>query len=280
MKKQRLAAFALILIVACMLFALTGCRIKGGIIGLSDYRYDDEGKYTVGEAELTQTIESLEIDWLVGNLTVLPHNLNSVCFSEESQRELTDDTKLRYWLDGTTLRIRFCACGKRDLSELKKDLTILVPDTLIMSSLKVNSISANANLKGVAVTQSVKVNTVSGEFEADFTQPLNEFNGDSTSGSFTIIAPKISRFDIGTVSGEVSLSSEKECDLLEVDATSGSVSLSLPENASFTLDYDTVSGDLSSELSHRRSFGKYIFGDGNGEYEISTVSGDIEITAK
>lgn len=271
--------FGLLLIAVSATLLLAGCDTKVNIIGLSDYRYDNPENYLVGNAELTEKVENIEIDWMVGNVKVLPHDKDAVSISEKSETELAENVKLRYWLDDTTLRIRFCACGKWNFSDLKKDLTVMVPDTLILGKLKVNSVSADVNLTNCAVSQLVKINTVSGKIKAELTKPLKEFKGDSTSADFTVSAPSVSRLDVDTVSGAVSLSVQKQPDWLEVDSASGSVSLVLPKTASFELDYDTVSGNLYSDLTYRKSAKTYIFGDGISEYDIGTVSGDVHISA-
>lgn len=280
MKKHTInAIFALLLVVVSAALLLTGCDIKVNIIGISDYFYDDAEKYQVGNAELSEKVENIEIDWMVGSVKVLTHDKDQVSISEKSDIELAENVKLRYWLDDTTLRIKFCACGNWNFSDLKKDLTVMVPETLILGNLKVNSISADVTLTSCAVTQSVKINTISGKLNAEFSKPLKEFEGDSTSGAFNVSAPSVSRFEVGTVSGEASLSVQKEPDWLDFDSTSGSVSLVLPKNASFVLDFDTASGELSSDLAYSKSLKKYIFGEGKGKYEITTVSGDVRITA-
>lgn len=278
-KHRIISLFIPLLIVACTALGLTGCHVKVNVIGLSDYFYADSEKYTIGAAELSETVKTVEIDWLVGNVTITAHSSDTISFSEKSDKELSEETKLRYWLDGTTLRIRLCACGKWNLSELKKDLTVFVPDSLVIENLKVDSVSANMNLSGFAVAQSVEINTISGTLEAEFSELLNTFQGSSTSGAFKVSAPSVSHFKSSTINGVVSLSVQKEPDWLNVDTTSGKVNLNLPVSSSFTLDYGTTSGDLTSDLFYRKSAGKYIFGDGKGEYKISTVSGDVRITA-
>ncbi len=213
------------LFIASAVFGLTGCQINGKVIGISDYCYDDSDKYVVGKADLTDKVDNINIDWLVGNVKVMSHNLN----------------------------------------------------TLAINNLEVNSLSSNVNLSNCSITQSLKFNTLSGELDAELSNSLNEFKGNSTSGSFTISAPSISRFDVSTISGEVNLSLQKEPDWLDIDSTSGNIKLALPESASFTLNYDTTSGNLSSDLDYNKSKGKYIFGDGKNEYKIETVSGNVKI---
>ena len=267
-----------LLIVICAVNGLIGCQINGNIVGISDYYYEDSEKYSVGEAELTETVENIKINWPVGSVTIMPHNSNAVSFSENSQMKLTEDKMLHYYLDNTTLHIKFVACGKWDLSKIHKDLTILISEKLVLSNLKVFTLSANVKLTDIGVSENVTINTLSGETEAKFLEPLNEFNVDTTSGSFKIVAPSVSRFEAVAVSGDISLTAQKEPNYLNIDTTSGSIDLTLPESASFTLNYDTTSGDLYSDLSYRRQFRNYIFGDGNGEYKIKTVSGNVKIT--
>lgn len=297
MRKTKMAV--LLLAIAGTALLLTGCQVKinTGTSGLSDFSYSDAEKYLGGTAELSETVEHIEIDWPVGTVTVTPHNADTVSFSEESSNTLTDDTRLHYWLDGTTLRIKLCGSGKWKLDELKKDLTVLVPEDLMLTRLKVSCISAaicldtvqaesaaisttsgNIQLTGCAVTELAEVSTVSGRLEAEFAQPLNEFNGRSTSGKLHVSAPSITRFQAGTVSGVVSLSAQTAPEALGISTISGNIGLSLPEDASFTLDYDSTSGDLSSDLPCHTDAGKYIFGDGNVKYTVSTVSGDVQIT--
>ncbi len=299
MKMKRMRAAALPLAAIGMALCLTGCsiRINRGIFGLPGVSYSNAEKYMVGAAELSESVENIEIDWLAGNVTMEPHDSDTVSFSEESRNELSDDTKLRYWLDGATLRIKFCRSGLWTLTGLKKNLTVLVPKNLKLTNLKVNSVSADIHLDTVradsasinttsgriqlvdcAVTELAEINTVSGRLESTFAQPLNEFQASATSGAVRVSAPSITRFKAGTVSGAVSLSAKSAPEALEIETTSGDIALTLPEDASFTLDYDSVSGELSSDLPCQTHAGKYIFGDGKGEYAIDTVSGDVRIT--
>lgn len=295
MKKAKMAV-ALLSAVG-MALCLAGCRVSNHAGGLSDISYADSEQYTAGAAELSETVEQIDIHWPVGSVTVKPHGENTVSFSEESASELTEDARLHYWLDGTTLHIQFCQAGKWRLDEMEKELAVLVPDDLTLAEVEVNTLSAQICLDGIqadrltadttsgdmrftgcAVTELVSTGTVSGRLEAELAQPLEEFSGDSTSGTFQISAPAVRNFSSGSVSGTVSLSVEEAPEALDIQTTSGNVDLVLPEDAAFTLDYDTTSGELSSDLHYTMEGGQYIFGDGTGEYVISAISGDVRIT--
>lgn len=262
MKQKRMRAAVLLLAAVGMALWLAGCRVSNntGPSGLSDISYADSEQYTAGAAELSETVEHIDIHWLVGNVTVKPHGSDTVSFSEESAKELTDDARLHYWLDGTVLHIQFCQVGKWLLDEMEKDLTVLVPEGLALAELEVN--------------------TLSGALEAELAQPLEEFSGDSTSGAFQVSAQAIENFSASSVSGSVSLSAQSAPKALDIQTTSGNIDLALPEDAAFTLDYDATSGELTADLLYTMESGRYIFGDGTGEYVIGTVSGDVRITAE
>ena len=58
---------------------------------------------------------------------------------------------------------------------------------------------------------------------------------------------------------------------------SASLTLALAADADFTLDFDTVSGSVSSELACKTESGRRVFGKGSGEYSIDTTSGSVYI---
>lgn len=294
MRKAKVAA-ALLAAVG-MALCLAGCVVRRSGGGFSDISYADLERYTAGAAELPEPVEHIQIHWPVGSVTVKVHSGDTVSFSEESTKELTDDARLRYWLDGTTLHIQFCGTGKWLLDELEKELTVLVPDDLTLAEVEVNTLSAPIFLDGIqanrltadttsgdmrfmgcAVTEAVNTNTISSTLEADFTRPLGAFSGGSTSGSFQISAAAIEDFSASSISGSVSLSIEEAPKALDIQTTSGNIDLTLPEDASFTLDYNATSGDLTSDLPYTIEGGRYIFGDGTSEYVIGAISGDVQI---
>ena len=102
----------LLIIVVSAVLSFTGCVVNGNLSGMSDYYYEASENYLVGDTELTGTVENIEINWMLGNVTVLTHTSNTVSISETSKKELTEETKLHYWLENTTLHVKFLACGK------------------------------------------------------------------------------------------------------------------------------------------------------------------------
>ena len=291
-------AFTLILALTVSAALLCGCRMSfRPSLGLSSFRYDHGEQYTAGGASLSGKVERVEIQWLSGNVTVSSHDENTVDFSEASNRRLTEDTTLHYLLDGTTLRLQFCRSGEWDLGGLEKDLTVLLPRDLMLNDLEIDSVSAGISVDSVcveklnldsvsgdiraencAVTGEVQLDTTSGRIRAELTEALEEVDAGSVSGQIEITAPEIASVQADTTSGAVALSVTTAPRELDISTVSGAVTLCLPEQADFILDFDTVSGEFSSELPCTVRDKSYLCGRGDGKYEVDTTSGALRIT--
>lgn len=290
---------SLILILGVCVCLLSGCRLPfGSSSGLSDIRYEDAERYTAGGASLTDTVERVKIDWVSGSVRVTSHAGDTVEFAEEANRGLNDDTSLYYWLDGTTLRIKFCRSGKWSLSGLEKDLTLYLPEELALKELEVDGVSAELEAAAVraeelkletvsggirvtdcSVAKEAELFSVSGSIDAGLPGTLEKLKTDTVSGRVTVSAGEILSVRGGSTSGGLSFSLSNAPRSLEVDTVSGSVELYLPEDAGFTLRFSTVSGELSSDLPCRPDGKEYVCGDGAGDYSIGTTSGDVTIRA-
>lgn len=157
--------FSVMLILAVCAGLLSGCRISVHLpTGLSSFYYDNVEKYVVGGASIADAVDRVEIQWLSGSVKVAAHKEDIVRFSEEANRTLTNDNSVHYWLDGTTLRIQFCDSGEWDLNGLKKDLTVLLPEELLLKELKINGLSAEMEVDSIK-TEELNLNTMSGNVE-------------------------------------------------------------------------------------------------------------------
>ena len=250
--KKRIA-----MILSLCVLVLGGCRYHFNVSsGLSSFIYEDSDRYTMGGASLHDTIENIEIEWLSGKVQVAEHDKNTIEFTEESNKKLDKDTTLYYWLNGKTLYIQFCRSGKWNFDGLEKDLILWLPKDIHLNELKIDSVSAVINAGNVKAAK-VELNSVSGET--------------------SLIGGEIKEIKGDFVSGDVFVACRTAPEKMEIDTVSGAVALFLAETADFTLDYETVSGDLSSDISFKKSGDDYICGDGTYQYEIDTVSGDVSI---
>lgn len=101
----------------------------------------------------------------------------------------------------------------------------------------------------------------------------------STSGEVYMLG-NISSAEVESVSGSITLDTAVCPESIDVDSTSGEVKLIIPENSSFELEFETSSGELSSDLPMKNNGVHYIEGSGLSEIDVETTSGDLSILAK
>lgn len=288
---------------------LSGCSTFDSVI------YTDSDKYSVGDAAISDTVENIEIDWRSGSVNIVSHSEHSVLISEDIDSEASDDLRVHWWLDGTTLHVKFAASGVRLrlLDTEQKNLTLTVPDTLTASSVNVRAASADidaAELKaerlnvstasgsmniqceaedimlnsasgGVQLNQKgnakqVNISTASGDIDADL-ECADTAEIEAVSGSINISGDTTGALFAKTTSGEFSGSFKTTPSKCELCSTSGKITLILPENSDFSAIVSTTSGDFDSDFALKKDGNKYICGNGSNDIDIETTSGDITI---
>ena len=302
------------IIMACiglagLLLGMTACSAGETL------SYANAERYCVGDTSFTETIEHLDIDWVSGRVNIVTHSDSSVLLSEETDFSAADDMRVHWWLDGTTLRVKFSAPGVR-LSALghgKKELTIKLPEAMKLAGITVNTASAditveqieadavsastasgemdiscgsdeielgsasgNIDLSQSGRTARVQVHTASGEIRSSLEQ-CEKAELDSASGKIDVSANELSELSAKAASGNVSCVIKKAAGRCELRTVSGEIMLSMPDDAGFTVRIDSVSGDFSSDLALKKSGSTYVYKDGGAEVFLKTTSGDMTI---
>jgi len=203
-----------------------------------------------------EAVRELEINWVAGEVEIrADDSTDEITFSEDFQGF---SKPLNYKLSGNKLSIEFVKNGRFMNISGGKKLKVTIPYSYAdrISEINVDVVSADCTITGLK-TDEVNLNSVSGTVDIY--------------GTFTDV-------DIDTVSGWVNIGSEKCPEDLEIGTTSGSIYLTLPENSAFSLEFNTVSGDFSTDLPFTVAGSKYIYGTGGGNFEIDTISGDLSIS--
>lgn len=285
------AVFLLTLIIFSSL-TLCGCS--------TNFRYDNYDKYTVGGAAITDIIRAVDVEWISGDVE-FDFNGNpsdGIVFAESSEKELADSLKLHYWLDGTTLRLKFAASGRANFNGANKKLKVTVPSDVTLNELNINGTSSNIKIDGVRA-DSIYVKSVSGNISAGDIRASNSVSLASTSGNvrgnilvtckslnMTSVSGNISfstearvrELSAETVSGNLFLSNLNPAKTGVVDTVSGDVKLEFLENSGFEVSFETVSGDIASELNVYKQGSKYVYGAPDSAFRVKTVSGDLLIS--
>lgn len=154
-----------------------------------------------------------------------------------------------------------------------------VEATGLVGSVRVKTASGDVDLTGLAGT--LELDVVSGDVKVVADAPL-DVRARTISGDLLIRAPGVSRAVIGTTSGDVRLDA-----LLagpgpfEVQTVSGDATI--VGRSGLRIEGKTVTGDLSSDLPHRRDSGPgrklLIVGDGATPLGFRSVSGDLRVIA-
>ena len=158
--------------------------------------------------------------------------------------------------------------------------------------------SASAELQLADLTNKLRIRTASGDLALDRiagTLELDAVSGDARieaaggldlrartiSGDVSVRAPRLGKAEIGTTSGDVRVDALLAGDgPYGIETVSGDVTI--VGRMGLRIEARTVTGDLRSELPHRRDAGpgrkQLVVGDGSVPFSFKSISGDLRVT--
>lgn len=283
-----------------------GIRITGSFSGISIRPLTGPYDETVSYSVPADGVNSLYIDWTAGAVTVTPYAGSDIKFTEYAQRALEDREKLVFKVSGGTLAIDYIAPAL-NFDMITKKLEVFVPEALAgeLEALTVDATSADVSISGFTVTDlhidvtsgaTTLENIRSGKVDIDSTSgavvlrdmTASELEADTVSGNIRLAGVTAARLITSTtsgthdldgtfktinadsLSGDIRITGTTDPDRITCDTTSGVIVVTIPGNTDLSVDYSTVSGRFSSEISVRT-------GDGDAPYTFSTVSGNITL---
>ena len=276
MSKSKILTIALVVVLA----ALAGAgwlMFSGTAAGLS---YEHADQYAVGDAVVSGTVNNLFIDWTSGKVTVEYYDGKEITVSETANRAIPEDDKLRWWLDGDTLRIRFAKPGFRFSFSLEKQLTVRLPYGTELKSADISATSGDLVVPSLTA-DAIRLDSTSGDIDAGtLTKSLT---ASSTSGSVTVVQNgDLEAADLHSTSGSLSLSLEGSAKAIRADSTSGGVSVTV-SGAADEVKLGSTSGRITASLaSVKKAEIHSTSGPFTGsvksfdELKIDTTSGDVQ----
>lgn len=273
--KKRIA----ILHLAALLVLLCGCTMEKKI-GLPNIGAD--AGYNVGNGEVTEKIQKIEIDWASGVVTLARDGGNTVRIEEPSEN-LEDWQKVHWRVEGTTLHILFDQPGAVDFLNLdwgsQKKLTVTVPESVLLDEYEISA--ASAKIGGSVQAKTLKVETASGGVKLECA--ADDLRVDTASGGVDLdcTAEKLA---VDTASGDVLLRHSGKAEHVEINTASGKVSAILGSVSE--LAADTASGNVSITADFVRNgdvdsaSGKVALELGNSpeKLDVDTASGSVTLT--
>ncbi len=254
-----------------------------------DASYDDQSFGGVRE---------ISINWASGSVSMLPSDTGKLYFSELGQFDPEDEALQYKVINSEKLEINFAPDSLSALlkASIKKDLYVYVPtDTAVYFSVDINSAAASVNISDLSLgeldvksasgdtmltrvsAEDADIYSASGELTMDGTE-ARSIDAGSVSGRISYTG-SFTEGDFETTSGTIDIVSQRTPAELDIESVSGSVTVTLPEDSSFSLETESVSGDLDSEFALKTGGKKHTCGKTPEKCSISieTVSGDMNM---
>ena len=250
-KRGLLTALIMSLLLVGCLWGLVGCG-GSNLLGNHYVKYDDSA-YILGNDTLTETVHSVEIDWVGGNISVAASETKYISFAEEGK--FTDEAlSLRYRVKEGKLDIRFAKSNVKLPNNFKKQLTLTLPADLL-EGLDIDGVSGNISVEDVSA---------------------REISVDSVSGNVSLVSVRADELSTDTVSGNLSID---DCVFksAEIDTVSGEIELIFGISPDFRCEFETVSGKVHNLVGATKSGDVYVCGEGSARIKADTVSGDITL---
>lgn len=311
------AALLLFCFAACI--PVVGCVSCSGIScnGVSvsmPLRYADAEKYTAGNFTYESAeVKKVEIEWASGDVT-LKNGTGTLSVSEAGSDTLKEEERLHWWIDGTTLKIKYCKSGtKISLTDLaEKDLSVELPafadleieigsgriaaeNMLDLGKLEIDSASGGTDLPYLSAKE-VVVRSASGGLNFGRASVSGDFKIETASGGFSIDEIFAETIDVKSASGDVSfgrITAKKvdvdnasghialwlhRADEVEIDSASGSVRIRLDDKeGGASIRFRAVSGSFRTELPYEKNDNTYTIGNGLIRMDIDVTSGSVTI---
>ncbi len=248
-------------------------------------------------------IKKIKIQWVAGDVQLAADAGNDIRFSETADRALSNTQRLRYSVQGDTLKISYCddtfnTWNWLDLDRFNipaKRLTVTLPTSLTksLSSLELELVSADFITEGLSLSK-LEVESISGDISVSGAT-LSELDAQSVSGRIALLQCTALKLDMETVSGKAEATGafgEVDCEGVsgeltvttsvapkeaELNTVSGRIRFNIPADTGFTAKYETVSGDVSCAISGTMRKNGIVCGNGACDYSFETVSGDVDI---
>ncbi len=297
MRRKKMIQIAMIACAAVLVTAVAAT--VSGFLGGSASGYADAGKYTAGETDISAPVSNLDVDWTAGKVILEYHGGNAVELRESSDKAISEDMKMRWWMDGDTLRVRYAKSGLRLNWNLTKELTIRIPKNTAFRDVKICATSAglmipalkadtltlsttSGAIQAAAEAGRVTADATSGALNLQLSGHADEVHAHTTSGALSVEADDAEALKASSTSGTIHLQGDRvkqceanatsgkvtvwlnEADRVETGSTSGSVTVRL---AKFSLlKANTTSGQISAVLPEQPGF----------TARLSSVSGRID----
>ena len=280
-------------VIVCIALTLSALLLFSGcdeVVFGEDYRLSEN--YSSGSREIVCEPVEIEIIWIKGVIELYQDaESDRVVITENNS--LPDEEKVHSYYDEETgfLYIQFWKSGHYGkVDEENKKLRVSFPSAaevrviskssdVSCGSLNVGRLdvtTASGNVKaGALVADELRFTLVSGGLEADSIK-CDDVMITGVSGIISLGDTDSEKFDLTTDSGDVRIKITGG-DELEINTVSGNVTVLVPYSGS-KLMFNTVSGQMTSDVASTFKDKRYYFGLGTIKIYVTTDSGSLHVT--
>ncbi len=225
-----------------------------------------------------EDVKHIDIDWVSGNILILPGNLDDIIIYEDNVSE--EEHAMVWDLEENELEISFSknktigGIGIGNKQEPEKELTIQVPKDWACESLDIDCASACVQIQDLTIGE-VDFDGASGTCDLE-NCTVREMDMDTASGDIRFIG-SLDMLDCDAASASVYAVLRNIPSRLDLDSMSGNLEICLPPDAGFTLAMDTMHKDFSTDFKTTLSNGNHVCGDGRCYIQVDALSGDVTI---
>ncbi len=259
---------------------------NGGFVGRV---LDLEGYTEHQDLSITQEINSIELDWVSGDVRVLRSPNSEVRVVHQGNTNPKKRMMIKVENGSLSITDHY---PNQTMNIASSDVELYLPEKMYheiaidtvsadiesvylqCSKLKIDSVSGNIELECYA--DEADFETVSGRLSINNAQ-IDELDANSVSGDIEIMGTA-ERVDLESVSGTSKAKLQNLPEELDIESVSGDVHLALPENDGFDL---TTSGfrNINSQFAFTRSGDDHHrYKNGGPQYDIDTLSGKLVLT--
>lgn len=212
----------ILMVLLVTVFTSFGCNTsKEKPIGIG-YSYNDNN-FSTGNKSFTDNINVIEIDWVIGEVNITPSKNEELIIREDTDKDIEDIYQMRYYLDGTTLRIKsFGSLEIVDKVIKRKILNVFIPrnsdleiivdsndNTGLIEGLNVKTLKYNSNHGDISINNCVISQCIlfsrSGDINISSTT-IDSFEGSNIDGDTIVLDSKIIEMNFSSNTGEIALS--------------------------------------------------------------------------
>ena len=265
--------------------SLTGCGTRMSV-------YPNSDKYLKGNQEYEQNIDTLDIDWISGSVTLVEDATIEGVKIEEETNLTNEKEQVHTYLSEGKLLVKYFASGhscskpfnvKKDLTitykpglkEIKIDLTSgsVKAETMTSQLVDVDITSGSVDV-GTITSHNVKLDATSGSMKVD-TLVSEKVKTSFTSGSCTINHVTAEEYNGTSTSGTYNIGFTG-VNYATFDMTSGNLNMTIPE-AGARVKVTKTSGNVVTQRECTIDNNVYTFGDGIADIKVTMTSGKVVI---